>query len=79
MNRWRVGEDRGSKETDRCPLTSCVLRTKFHVFIWQLILKTSYVHEYHHSFPMYICMDKKHMYLHEIIQNCLISRTMSCY
>jgi hypothetical protein len=20
-NRWRVGEDRGSKETDRCPLT----------------------------------------------------------
>jgi hypothetical protein len=22
MNRWRVGEDRGSKETDRCPLHS---------------------------------------------------------
>jgi hypothetical protein len=22
MNRWRVGEDRGSKEKDRCPLTS---------------------------------------------------------
>jgi hypothetical protein len=22
MNRWRVGEDRGSKETDGCPLTS---------------------------------------------------------
>jgi hypothetical protein len=21
MNRWRVGEDIGSKETDRCPLT----------------------------------------------------------
>jgi hypothetical protein len=21
MNRWRVGEDRGGKETDRCPLT----------------------------------------------------------
>jgi hypothetical protein len=21
MNRWRVGEDRGSKEMDRCPLT----------------------------------------------------------
>jgi hypothetical protein len=21
MNRWRVGNDRGSKETDRCPLT----------------------------------------------------------
>jgi hypothetical protein len=21
MNRWRVGEDRGSKEKDRCPLT----------------------------------------------------------
>jgi hypothetical protein len=23
MNRWRVGEDRGSKETDGCPLTVC--------------------------------------------------------
>jgi hypothetical protein len=22
MNRWRVGDDRGSKETDRCPLTT---------------------------------------------------------
>jgi hypothetical protein len=22
MNRWRVGEDRGSKETDGCPLTT---------------------------------------------------------
>jgi hypothetical protein len=22
MNRWRVGEDRGSKEMDRCPLTA---------------------------------------------------------
>jgi hypothetical protein len=22
MNRWRVGEDRGSKEMDGCPLTS---------------------------------------------------------
>jgi hypothetical protein len=21
MNRWRVGEDRGNKETDGCPLT----------------------------------------------------------
>jgi hypothetical protein len=24
MNRWRVGEDRGSKEKDRCPLTSAI-------------------------------------------------------
>jgi hypothetical protein len=24
MNRWRVGEDRGSKETDGCPLTRIV-------------------------------------------------------
>jgi hypothetical protein len=23
MNRWRVGEDRGSKETDGCPLICC--------------------------------------------------------
>jgi hypothetical protein len=22
MNRWRVGEDRGSKEMDGCPLTT---------------------------------------------------------
>jgi hypothetical protein len=26
MNRWRVGEDRGSKETDRCPLTVSIER-----------------------------------------------------
>jgi hypothetical protein len=26
MNRWRVGEDRGSKETDGCPLTQVVVR-----------------------------------------------------
>jgi hypothetical protein len=25
MNRWRVGEDRGSKETDGCPLTDAAL------------------------------------------------------
>jgi hypothetical protein len=25
MNRWKVGEDRGSKETDGCPLTSSIL------------------------------------------------------
>jgi hypothetical protein len=24
MNRWRVGEDMGSKEMDRCPLTVCI-------------------------------------------------------
>jgi hypothetical protein len=29
MNRWRVGEDRGSKEMDRCPLTQC-RRTSWH-------------------------------------------------
>jgi hypothetical protein len=23
MNRWRVGEDMGNKETDGCPLTVC--------------------------------------------------------
>jgi hypothetical protein len=26
MNRWRVGEDRGSKETDGCPLTDVPLQ-----------------------------------------------------
>jgi hypothetical protein len=32
MNRWRVGEDRGSKEKDSCPLTSKVMG-------WGMILK----------------------------------------
>jgi hypothetical protein len=26
MNRWRVGEDRGSKETGGCPLTGMILK-----------------------------------------------------
>jgi hypothetical protein len=33
MNRWRVGDDRGSKETDRCPLTlgiKLALSTAYH-------------------------------------------------
>jgi hypothetical protein len=30
MNRWRVGEDRGSKETDRCPLT-VVCQQHYHL------------------------------------------------
>jgi hypothetical protein len=31
MNRWRVGEDIGSKETDGCPLTDdCVFMTMVH-------------------------------------------------
>jgi hypothetical protein len=29
MNRWRVGEDRGSKEKDRCPLTICKIALHF--------------------------------------------------
>jgi hypothetical protein len=28
MNRWRVGGDRGSKETDGCPLTE--IETNYH-------------------------------------------------
>jgi hypothetical protein len=34
MIRWRVGEDRGSKETDRCPLTTAV----FFFFLFLYIL-----------------------------------------
>jgi hypothetical protein len=30
MNRWRVEEDRGSKETDGCPLTDIILCYKNH-------------------------------------------------
>jgi hypothetical protein len=33
MNRWRVGEDRGSKEMDGCPLTvgysCCSIKTLY--------------------------------------------------
>jgi hypothetical protein len=35
MNRWRVGEDRGSKETDGCPLT-----TKFEQFCCPQLIST---------------------------------------
>jgi hypothetical protein len=28
MNRWRVGEDSRSKETDRCPLTIITIKCK---------------------------------------------------
>jgi hypothetical protein len=28
MNRWRVAEDRGSKETDGCPLTDMTTRQR---------------------------------------------------
>jgi hypothetical protein len=31
MNMWRVGEDMGSKETDRCPLTVAPARAKVYV------------------------------------------------
>jgi hypothetical protein len=31
MNRWRVGEDRGSKETDRCPLTATYCCCSFSI------------------------------------------------
>jgi hypothetical protein len=30
MNRWRVGEDRGSKEMDRCPLTMAATAASAH-------------------------------------------------
>jgi hypothetical protein len=33
MNRWRVGEDRGSKEMDGCPLTVlCTSFTLIYIF-----------------------------------------------
>jgi hypothetical protein len=34
MNRWRVGEDRGSKETDGCPLTVKGIESKMATLIW---------------------------------------------
>jgi hypothetical protein len=36
MNRWRVGEDRGSKETDGCPLT---LTKEVHCVPQDLVLR----------------------------------------
>jgi hypothetical protein len=32
MNRWRVGEDRGSKEMDGCPLTISVNQSQTYHF-----------------------------------------------
>jgi hypothetical protein len=32
MHRWRVGEDRGSKETDGCPLTPTITSKEVEVF-----------------------------------------------
>jgi hypothetical protein len=42
MNRWRVGEDRGSKEKDGCPLTPShdlahCLSIASHYFVFYLI------------------------------------------
>jgi hypothetical protein len=31
MDRGRVGEDRGSKETDGCPLTLLIVECKFNI------------------------------------------------
>jgi hypothetical protein len=39
MNRWRVGEDRGSKEMDRCPLTGIILSIGPHIPLTVLALK----------------------------------------
>jgi hypothetical protein len=36
MNRRRVGEDRGSKETDECPLTNCRSESSCVHFFWGL-------------------------------------------
>jgi hypothetical protein len=38
MNRWRVGEDRGSKETDGCPLTIPHPMTLLIAFPLQVII-----------------------------------------
>jgi hypothetical protein len=37
MNRWRVGEDRGSKETDRCPLTHTIILSSITVIASSLV------------------------------------------
>jgi hypothetical protein len=38
MNRWRVGDDRGSKETDGCPLTPRVLMHHFYNFLHGILV-----------------------------------------
>jgi hypothetical protein len=42
MNRWRVGEDRGSKETDGCPLTDLYIYFGFPLarLKWRILLKS---------------------------------------
>jgi hypothetical protein len=37
MNRWRVGEDRGSKEMNRCPLT--ILQVMGHVLKTKVLVQ----------------------------------------
>jgi hypothetical protein len=49
MNRWRVGEDRGSKETDGCPLTTSILflfiiRDSHRLYIFIVITHSSLLH-----------------------------------
>jgi hypothetical protein len=42
MNRWRVGEDRGSKEMDGCPLTNrqFLLKMKnYHCLLGPVLMK----------------------------------------
>jgi hypothetical protein len=47
MDRGRVGEDRGSKETDGCPLTSigCALDAlgQIHVRVWHPLPSHGYL------------------------------------
>jgi hypothetical protein len=44
MNRWRVGEDRGSKEMDGCPLTVSFVHIRNSnrglLIIWYLLYKS---------------------------------------
>jgi hypothetical protein len=49
MNRWRVGEDRGSKEKNRCPLTASTAvdeaKSKWCCLSWVLSLQKDFMNE----------------------------------
>jgi hypothetical protein len=58
MNRWRVGEDRGSKEMDRCPLTDrCSLNCHPLSLVSKFGLLLSWIQTDHNMYCiLIICM-----------------------
>jgi hypothetical protein len=61
MNRWRVGEDMESKETNRCPLTSALPRygetyisSSQYTYYYPIFQLYIFKHEF--AYPIYMCL-----------------------